>query len=640
MYKIYADNHLIYDSTIEDYKISKGSITLETNKSGSFTFSLYPDHFYYDKFVRLKTIITVYKSGKIVFRGRILNDVTDYWNNKVITCEGELGFLQDSIIRPFEFSGTPADLFKKFIEEHNSQVDDFKKFNIGEVTVIDTNDYIARSNSNYESALSNLNSRLIGETLGGYFYITHGADGTDPTPTINYLADFTNVSSQKIEFGTNLKKYTKTVNADSIATAIIPLGAEIDDGNSDTENKKLNIASINNGIDYVFEPSAVAMYGWIFAVVEWDDVTTAEALKKKAEDYLQESINQNITIELNAIDLHLLDSSIESFKIGDYIQVASEPHNFDATLLCNKQTINLLKPDNDSVTLGYTKSSFTEITTRSTSSVSTSLGSTKDDMLAKISSQDLARQRLGALLSQSLGVFTTEEKLENGSTVYYMHDNQVLEDSKTIWKLTADAFAVSTDGGKTWNAGLDSSGNAVLNVLSAIGVKAEWIDADTLESISASIGGWAIDSTGLYKEVTSVSDSNTIHRVYLKAPISNSSEVLSCKKSIDGGSTFETTFRLQADGTVRFGNTYIHTDGYMSIELPDDNKIVFQEDGLHFTGLSSSSIRGLVLANDELRLQVDNINYDTIFDSEGYTGSIVVGGKTLNFYKGILDTVK
>ena len=94
MYQIFADDTLIYDSTIDDYKIGKGEITLEVNKSGSFVFSLYPDHFYYDKFIKMKTIITVYKSGEIVFRGRVLNAVEDYWNNKVITCEGELGFLQ------------------------------------------------------------------------------------------------------------------------------------------------------------------------------------------------------------------------------------------------------------------------------------------------------------------------------------------------------------------------------------------------------------------------------------------------------------------------------------------------------------------------------------------------------------------
>lgn len=370
MYRIYADDTLIYDSTIEDYKIGKGSITLETNKSGSFTFSLYPDHFYYDRFVQLKTVITVYKSGKIVFRGRMLNDVTDYWNNKVITCEGELGFFQDSIIRPYAFNGTPEDLFKRLVTEHNNQVDTFKRFKIGRVTVVDPNNYIARSNSAYESALTNLNGRLIEDSLGGYFYITHGADGTDPTPTINYLADFTKVSSQVIEFGSNLKDYTKTVSGEEIGTAIIPLGAEIDDGNSDTDNPKLTITNVNDGKDYVYNEAAVALRGWIFKTVSWNDVTDAKTLKAKAEEYLKNIVNQNITIELTAIDLNLLDRSIESFNINDYIRVLSSPHNFDATLLCNKLTLDLLKPENDSLVLGYTYSTFTERTNKVNSSIS------------------------------------------------------------------------------------------------------------------------------------------------------------------------------------------------------------------------------------------------------------------------------
>ncbi len=368
MYKIFADNKLIFDNAIDDYKIGKGSISLETSKSGTFTFSLYPDHFFYDSFVKLKTVITVYKSEKIIFRGRCLNDVTDHWNNKVITCEGELGFLQDSVIRPFEFNGTPEDLFAKFVTEHNSQVDEFKRFKIGIVTVEDPNNYVARSNSNYETTFSNLNSRLRESALGGHFFITHGEDGKDEIPTLNYLADFTNVSPQTIEFGSNLKNYTKTVKADDIATAIIPLGAEIDDGDDSTANPKLTIASINNGVDYVYNADAVALYGWIFRVVSWDDVTVASNLKRKAEAYLADVIQQNITIEVNAIDLHLLDRSIESFNLGDYIRVISEPHNFNATMLCNKQTIDLLKPENDTLVLGYTYSTFTENSAKLTSS--------------------------------------------------------------------------------------------------------------------------------------------------------------------------------------------------------------------------------------------------------------------------------
>jgi hypothetical protein len=413
MYQIYADNTLIYDSTLYDYKIGKGIVTLETNKSGSFVFSVYPDHFFYDSFVRLKTVIKVMRSGKILFRGRILNDVTDYWNNKVITCEGELGFLQDSIIRPYSFSGTPEELFKKFVNDHNSQVDDFKKFKIGTITVVDGNDYIARENTAYETTISNLNSRLIEDSLGGYFYITHGEDGTEEIPTLHYIADFTKVSSQIVEFGSNLKDYTKTITGENIATAIIPLGAEVDDGKADTPNPRLTIASVNDGKDYIYSPEAVALYGWIFKSVQWDDVTKASNLLTKGQEYLDSVINQNITIELNAIDLHLLDRSIESFNVGDYIRVVSKPHKFDSTLLCNKQTIDLLKPDNDTLTLGYTYSTFTEKSSKTAEA---------------ISSIKVIRTSVSSLSTKVSGLSDTVVKTQSDASTAINNYNNVVKD--------------------------------------------------------------------------------------------------------------------------------------------------------------------------------------------------------------------
>lgn len=100
----------------------------------------------------------------------------------------------------------------------------------------------------------------------------------------------------------------------------------------------------------------------------------------------------------------------------------------------------------------------------------------------QISDYDLAVQQLTSLITQSFGVFKSEEVLEDDSTIHYMHDKPTLAESQTIWKMTADAFAVSTDGGKTWNAGMDSSGNAVVNVLNTIGINADWIKAGRIES--------------------------------------------------------------------------------------------------------------------------------------------------------------
>lgn len=108
------------------------------------------------------------------------------------------------------------------------------------------------------------------------------------------------------------------------------------------------------------------------------------------------------------------------------------------------------------------------------------LGKAKNQTERQLGAYDLAVQQLTNLMTQSFGVFKSEEVLEDGSVIYYMHDKPERANSSTIWKMTADAFAVSTDGGKTWNAGFDSSGNAVVNVLNAIGIVADWIRAGTI----------------------------------------------------------------------------------------------------------------------------------------------------------------
>ena len=92
----------------------------------------------------------------------------------------------------------------------------------------------------------------------------------------------------------------------------------------------------------------------------------------------------------------------------------------------------------------------------------------------QLTEYDKAVQMLTSLITQSFGVFKTEEVLEDGSAVFYLHNKPTMAESQTIWKMTADVFAVSTDGGKTWNAGMDSSGNAVVNVLSAVGINFDW----------------------------------------------------------------------------------------------------------------------------------------------------------------------
>lgn len=121
----------------------------------------------------------------------------------------------------------------------------------------------------------------------------------------------------------------------------------------------------------------------------------------------------------------------------------------------------------------------------------------------KLTAYDIVMQQFNNLISHSFGVYKSEVTLDDGSTIYYMHDKPTLAESQNIWKQTATTFSVSNDGGQTYNAGFDSEGNAVFNVLNAIGINAQWIKTGTLEGIeiiaqTGKIARMTLDSDGLF----------------------------------------------------------------------------------------------------------------------------------------------
>lgn len=98
----------------------------------------------------------------------------------------------------------------------------------------------------------------------------------------------------------------------------------------------------------------------------------------------------------------------------------------------------------------------------------------------QLSTYDKQMQLLTQLMSQSLGLFKTEQMQEDGSIIYIMHNKADLNSSNIQWKMTANGMAVSNDYGKTWKAGVDKDGNAIFNIMSAIGINFDWAHGGTL----------------------------------------------------------------------------------------------------------------------------------------------------------------
>lgn len=349
MYRVYCDGQQIYNSKLENYQIFSPSLEMELNKTGSFLFSIFPDHPYYGLIKKLKSIITVWQDDYLLFRGRVLEDEMGWHNEKKITCEGELAFLLDSIQRPYDYTGTVTGYLNLLVTRHNEQVEESKWFTVGNVTVTDNNDYIVRANSEYTDTWKEMQDKLVG-LMGGYLVVRH--DGY--INYIDYLADVNLLSPQKIEFGKNLLDLKRIRKGSEIKTAVIPLGAKLKDAEDKETDQRLTIADLNNGLDYIADEDAVAQYGFIVNTVIFDDVTEAQNLLNKGQAHLAELVNLPETVELTAADLAAVDKDITSFHLGTKVRVTSRPHGIDQLFTVTKIGIDLTNPAGNKLTLGGT----------------------------------------------------------------------------------------------------------------------------------------------------------------------------------------------------------------------------------------------------------------------------------------------
>lgn len=91
-----------------------------------------------------------------------------------------------------------------------------------------------------------------------------------------------------------------------------------------------------------------------------------------------------------------------------------------------------------------------------------------------------AIENLSQQVANASGLYTTEETQPDGSTIFYMHNKPTLEESDIVWKMTAETLTVSTDGGKTWNAGITVNGQVIAQIMSTIGLNFDWGVGGTL----------------------------------------------------------------------------------------------------------------------------------------------------------------
>ena len=329
-------------------------LTLEDNAAGSLTFKVYDTNPNYSTVQKLYPLVSVIRDGSVLFKGRVISDKKDFYNGKSVEVEGKLAFFNDSYLDPFEFAGSPEDLFRMIVENHNEKVMEWQQFKVGIVTVTDPNDYIVRSSENVLNSWTALKEKCFKSSLGGHIRIRYEDDGD----YIDWLDDYDTVSSQSIEFARNMIDLSTEVDATETYTAIRPVGAEV-------EGVKIDISSVNDGKKYLVNEEKAAEYGIIYAPDNestWEDVTLPQNLLKKAQEKLFGSlITLKETYEIKAVDLSLTDEDIRALNICEYVPVISRPHGIQGNYLLSKAEIHIAEPQNSVFYLGSSRRTLSDM---------------------------------------------------------------------------------------------------------------------------------------------------------------------------------------------------------------------------------------------------------------------------------------
>lgn len=351
MFVAYCDGEPFYAPHIidRDLKLTSAKITYEINKAGSFEYTIPPINKKYNIFKKLKSIITVEEDGKEIWRGRVLDSRRDFYNNKKMTCEGELAFLNDGLARPYDYSDgvTVQDMFAYYNRYYTDNGTPERLIYFGNITAVSPSKKVCIKSDTWIVILDDLLDNLVNK-LGGLLTFRE----TDGKRYLDWVDPKDNISDQIIEFGRNLINFEEYIDASKIYTYEIPLG-KVPEG----EKTRINIMAVNDGFPHVQSEAGMSLYGRIEKLTVFDDIDDPNLLKTTAQEDVNNAINEAVTIEIRAVDLKDLGANPNRIKIGQYVRVISKPHNVDSYFLCSKIELDLLNAGNSVYTFGTSESS-------------------------------------------------------------------------------------------------------------------------------------------------------------------------------------------------------------------------------------------------------------------------------------------
>lgn len=506
MYKIKLDGKILYYPGDREAAVINPELDLQTGYAGELTLKVPALNPLYNDIHNRKSMISVYRDKTEIFYGEVRTREKDRFKNQPIKATGALSFLADTILPQQEWHDmSPREMLDAWLQLHNNQVEDRKKIYIGVVTIHDSNDSLYRI-TDRENTLEAIREKLV-DRLGGHLRLRHEEDKLY-LDWIN-IQEYGKYCEQPIQFGENLLDYSETMTADDVITALIPLGAaieqETDENASEFERleKNVDITSVNDGKDYIYSKEAVESFGWVWKTEKWDDVATPANLLKKATEYLTTQQYENLVISLTAVDLSLFGQDYDSFDIGDRVLCNAIPYGMKKVLPVMEMKIPLQQPDQAQLTLGENlQQSFTDQTTGTFTQIrqeTTEAGRVQASWM-KSAIDNLTKQMTGAK-----GGYKLTEFDENGLWLRDLYmDAPDKEQATNILQINKNGIGGSHNGyNGPYTIGMTLDGQIIGERILAGSVKTEALSTECKNYIETKISdGDSANKTAILKEVT------------------------------------------------------------------------------------------------------------------------------------------
>lgn len=318
----------LQDDKYKLFEANGQSDVLSDFSIGSFKFQMKINHPFFNKLVEKKTGVKVFdnKTQKYVFDGRIYSQSDQMENNGEIyieyTCVTVLSFLNDSVQSYAKIQNTtPKALLQFILNRHNSQVEDYKKIFIGEVTMTNSTDNVYRYIDDTATTYETIVDKLLRDTLGGQMRLYRKNDNK---LYLDWKEDIANKTNLVVNLSENMLSLSQEYNTDDILTRIFPRGAreEAGEDNTDASLPRINIASVNSGVEYIDASSElIEKFGIVAKSVVFDEVTNPKILMNKGINYLKNNKVISSTFKISTVDLFELGLAYKDFEQGDIITV-------------------------------------------------------------------------------------------------------------------------------------------------------------------------------------------------------------------------------------------------------------------------------------------------------------------------------